>query len=393
MVQSQPARSRLLRLLSFLIVLPWVNGCGEIGPGNVEESSGRTARLEIAVAKSTTHPEIYEAMGTVSAQTTSILSSKLMGTVRSILVWEGQSVKAGQPLVVLDQRQVSAQLQQAEAVLSEARKAEEAAISARVSARAAAELARANYDRFVPMLKEEAVTPQEFDTVDARHRQAQAALSQAGAMVAAARNRVQQARAAVAAAAVTHKDAVISAAYDGVMIAKLVEVGDLAAPGTPLVKIERADGYRVDLELPESHILSVRIGDTVAVRVPGLIDEPLEGIMATIVPAADTKSRSFLVKIRLPEAANLRSGLFARVAVPIGSTRLILVPASAVVHQGQLTGVFTVDPDQIARFRLIRTGRRFGNDIEMLSGLPEGARFVVAPPPGFTDGTKLEAAS
>ncbi|MGD2011454.1 MAG: hypothetical protein PVG81_13625 [Desulfobacterales bacterium] len=84
--------------------------------------------------------------------------------------------------------------------------------------------------RSQPMLREEAVTPQEFDTVAARHRQAQAALTQAGSTVAAARSRVQQARAAVAAASVTHKDAVINAAYDGIMVDKLVEVGDLAAP-------------------------------------------------------------------------------------------------------------------------------------------------------------------
>jgi RND family efflux transporter MFP subunit len=386
-------RMKLLRVLFLFIALPWVNGCGEIGPGTVEESPGRTARVEISVVKPTTHPEIYEAMGTVLAQTTSVLSSKLMGTVRAILVEEGQPVKAGQPMVVLDQRQVSAQLQQAEAALSEARKAENAAVSAKESARAAAELARLNYDRYVPMLKEEAVTPQEFDAVDARHRQAQAALTQAGAMAAAARSRVQQARAAVAAASVTHKDAVINAAYDGVMVDKLVEIGDLAVPGTPLVKIERTGDYRVDLELPESHILSIRIGDTVAVRVPGLIEQPLDGIVATIVPAADTKSRSFLVKVRLPDAANLRSGVFARVAVPIGTGRLILVPHSAVVHEGQLTGIYIVDSDQIARFRLIRTGKSLGNTIEVLSGLQEGARFVIAPPPGFSDGTKVEADS
>ncbi len=386
-------KPKLLLFLYLFIVLPLANGCGEIGPGTVEKSSGRTARVEIAVVKPTTHPVIYEAMGTVLAQTTSILSSKLMGTVRSILVEEGQPVKAGQPLVMLDQRQVSAQLQQAEAGLSEARKAEQAAASAQESAHAAAELARLNYDRYVPMLREEAVTPQEFDAVSAHHRQAQAALTQAGAMAAAARSRVQQARAAVAAASVSHKDAVINAAYDGVMVEKLVEVGDLAAPGMPLVKIERAGNYRVDLELPESHILSVRTGDTVAVRVPGLIDEPLEGTVATIVPAADTKSRSFLVKVRLPDAANLRSGVFARVAVPIGTGRMILVPTSAVVHEGQLTGIYIVDPDQIARFRLIRTGRSLGKTIEVLSGLQEGARFVVAPHPGFSDGAKVEADS
>lgn len=390
---TQPMQGNLVRFLFLLIMLPWIDGCGDIGPGTVEKTSARSARLEIAVVKPTPYPEIYEAMGTVSAQKTSILSSKLMGTVRSLPVEEGQSVKAGQPLVVLDQRQVSALLQQAEAALAEARKAEEAAVSALESARAAAELARADYNRYVSMVKEQAVTPQEFDAVAARDRQAQAALSQAGAMAAAARSRVQQNRAAVAAAAVSRADAVITATFEGVLVEKLVEIGDLAAPGTPLVKMEDADGFRADLELPESHILSIRIGDTVAVRVPGLIDEPLEGIVATIIPAADTKSRSFLVKVRLPEAANLRSGLFARVAVPIGSIRLILVPTSAVVHQGQLTGVYIVDPDQIARFRLIRTGRRIGNDIEVLSGLPEGTRFVVDPPPGFTDGTKVEAAS
>ena len=386
-------RMKLLRFLFLFIALPWVNGCGEIGPGTVEESPGRTARVETAVVKPTTHPKIYEAMGTVLAQTTSILSSKLMGTVRAILVEEGQPVKAGQPLVVLDQRQVSAQLQQAEAALSEARKAENAAASAQESARAGAELARMNYDRYVPMLKEEAVTPQEFDAVAAHHRQAQAALTQAGSMAAAARSRVQQARAAVAAASVTHKDAVINAAYDGVMVDKLVEIGDLAVPGTPLVKIERTGNYRVDLELPESHILSIRTGDTVAVRVPGLIEQPLDGIVATIVPAADTKSRSFLVKVRLPDSANLRSGVFARVAVPIGTSRLLLVPTTAVVHEGQLTGIYIVDSDQIARFRLIRIGKSLGNTTEVLSGLQEGARFIVSPPPGFSDGTKVEADS
>ena len=70
-----------------------------------------------------------------------------------------------------------------------------------------------------------------------------------------------------------------------------------------------------------------------------------------------------------------------------------LVPTSAVVHEGQLTGIYIVDPDQIARFRLIRTGQSLGNTIEVLSGLQEGARFVVAPPPGFSDGIKVEADS
>ena len=379
--------------LFFCITLPILNGCGDIGPGTVGKKAGRAVRVEIAAVQPTSHPEVYEAMGTIRSRTTSVLSSKIMGTVRAIPVEEGQRVKAGQPLVVLDQRQVSARLQESEAALSEAGKAEQAAVSARESARAAAELAQTTYNRYVAMLKEEAVTPQELDAVAARHRQAQAALSQAEAMAAAARSKVQQARAAVAAAGLAHKDAVVTASYDGILVDKLVEVGDLAAPGTPLVKIEGDGEFRVDLELPENHILSVGVGDTVAVRVPGLIDKPLAGTVATIVPAADTRSRSFLVKVRLPAAENLRSGLFARVSVPVGTGRLILVPASAVVREGQLTGIYLVDDDQIARFHLIRTGRSVGDTMEVLSGLQDGARYVVAPPPGFGDGTRVEAAA
>lgn len=377
--------------LFFGVTVPILIGCGDIGPGTAAKKAGQSVRVEIAAVQPTSHPEFYEAMGTIRSQTTSILSSKMMGTVRAIPVEEGQRVKAGQPLVVLDQRQVSARLQEAQAALSEAGKAEQAAVSARESAHAAAELAQSTYKRYVTMIKEEVVTPQEFDAVAARHRQAQAALSQAEAMAAAARSKVQQARAAVAAAGVAHKDAVITASYDGILVDKLVEVGDLAVPGTPLMKIEGAGEFRVDLELPENHILAIGLGDNVAVRVPGLFDKPLEGIVATIVPAADTRSRSFLVKVRLPAAENLRSGLFARVSVPVGTGRLILVPASAVVREGQLTGIYLVDDDQIARFHLIRTGRSVGSSVEVLSGLRDGVRYVVAPPPGFSDGTRVEA--
>lgn len=372
-------------------VWPW--GCDRIGPGTVDKSAAKTAGITVAEALTAARPDSYEAMGTVQALTTSVVSSKLMGTVRSVAVVEGQRVEAGETLVVLDRRQVSAQLQQAEAALGEARKAAEAALSARESARAEAELARANYLRYVSMLKEEAVTQQEFDAVAARHRQAEAALSRSEAMTAAARSRVEQTRAAAAAAAVSDTDAVIAAAYDGIVVAKMVEVGDLATPGTPLVKIERADGFRVEVELPEGLIQDVRPGLTGSVRIPALAAAPMAGTVETIVPAADAASRTFLVKIRLPRTDDLKSGLFARVAIPLGNRPVLSLPKTAIIHEGQLTGIFIVGSDQIARFRLIRTGRILGDAVEVLSGLEPGARFVVAPPPGFADGTKVEETS
>lgn len=383
----------LIRTATSLIMLSvtvLIQGCDKIGPGNIAPSSTSTAKLEVAEARFSPQPESREFVGTVRAQTSSVIASQLMGTVINILVKEGQSVDAGEVLVELDHRQVVAQLQQAEATLEEARKAETAAMSALESARAGAELARINDTRYTAMLADQAVTQQEADAVRIGNRQAQEALNQAEAMVAAARSRVDQARGALAAARVSSADASIESPYKGIITAKMVEVGDLASPGTPLLKIDQTGGYRVEVEIPEPLIQTVRIGSAVTVLVPAAGGIPLNGKVETIVPAADAQSRTFLVKVRLPDAPYVKSGMFARVAVPLGTGSTMLVPSTAVVHEGQLTGIFTLDANHTSRFRLLRTGRKIGDSMEVLSGLPEGTRYVVSPPPGFREGTRVE---
>jgi RND family efflux transporter MFP subunit len=365
---------------------------GEIGPGTTQPSPRPPVSAPVAVARITTQQQLYEAVGTVEARVASIISSKLLGTIREIYVREGDRVKRGDTLAIIDNREVAAHLRQAEAALAEAREAEAAAVSAREAAQAGAELARATYDRYRTLLTEQSATPQEFDEVEARFRQTKASLKQAADMVAAARQRVHQAEAAVAAAAVASKDATVLAPYDGIVTAKPAEVGDLASPGTPLVGLEETGAYRVDIALPEQYYHNVQPNQTATITIAALVGQPLEGRVETIVPAADQKSRSFLVKLRLPELPNIRSGMFARAVLPIGQESLLLIPATAVVSQGALTGLYLVDSDGLARFRLVRTGRTFGETVEVLSGLKERDRFVVNPPPTLTDGVKVEFA-
>jgi RND family efflux transporter MFP subunit len=195
----------------------------------------------------------------------------------------------------------------------------------------------------------------------------------------------------VSAAGVASDDAAILAPYDGIVTAKLSEVGDLATAGTPFFTLESMGGYRVDVVLPEAYFSAVRLNQTVMIRIPSLGDQPLEGSVETIVPVADQRSRSFLVKIRLPVDGAAKSGMFARVVIRTGEERIMLIPASAVVPQGQLTGIFIVDDNQIARFRLIRAGRRFDDAVEIITGLNEGQRFVLSPPPALVDGAHVEA--
>lgn len=354
-----------------------LTGCGEkIEPGNVKASKKERVKATVVSAKLIRQPLIYESVGTVSAKTVSTISSKLMGAVKEILVREGDQVKKGDRLANIDDRQVNAMLRQAKAALAEARRAE-------TGASAGAELASATYARYQNLMKDESTSPQEFDEIKSRYQQAQAGL-------ATAKQRVKQAEAALFSTVVSSKDAVILAPYDGTIRAKMIDVGDLATPGKPLLTIETTGNYIVELVLPEQYINTVVLDQQVTVTVSSLNNKAFTGNVQEIFPAADVRSRSFLVKVKIPADKALRSGMFARVSIPIGNAGLMLIPATAVIHSGQLTGIYIVDDTQTAKFRLIRTGKTFGDSLEVLSGLKQGERYVTAPPPTLINGMTVE---
>jgi RND family efflux transporter MFP subunit len=375
------------------MVLPVVGlaACSDkIEPGNTAHDGLSSVKAPIAEAKVTQEPFLYEAVGTITARTASTISGKLMGTVLKVHVREGDQVKKGDRLVTLDPRQVSAQLDRTKAGLREARRAEASAVSAHEAAAAASKLAEATYKRYQQLLKENSASQQEFEEVEARHRQAQATLAQTNAMMAAAQSRIQQAEAAVRSATVGKKDAVVTAPYDGRVITKMITEGDLASPGTPFLTIEQEGRYWAELVLPERHIQAVKEGDVVKVKVPALDNLEVTGTVGRIIPTADARSRSFQVKVAMPEGPDLKSGMFARVFVPVGGTGMLLIPRTAIAREGQLDKVFIVDDDNKARLRLIRIGKSYGERMEIISGLNPGQRYVMALSPGIKAGVQVE---
>ena len=370
-------KNKKFYLIIFTAVF-FLTGCGEkIGPGNVEPSKTGRVKAPVVSVKIISQPFFYESVGTVSAKTVSTISSKLMGTLREVFVREGDRVNKGDRLANIDNRQTTAMLNQAKAALAEARRGESAA-------RAGAELAKTTYDRYQNLIKDGSASPQEFDEVKSKYEQAQAGL-------AGAKQRVKQAQAGLSSALVSAKDAVILAPYDGTIRAKMIDVGDLAAPGKPLFILETTGNYIVELVLPEQYIHTVGLKQKVTVTVSALNNKSFTGNVLEIFPAADAKSRSFLIKVKIPADKALRSGMFARVSIPVGKAGLILIPLTAVIHSGQLTGIYIVDDTQTAKFRLIRTGRIFGESIEVLSGLKEGDRYVSVPPPNLNNNMTVEA--
>ncbi len=385
-------QNRCLLLLFILVVLFVSFACSDkIEPGTTTESPPVVKDVPVATVQMTDQPIIYEAVGTVRAGIRSNLASKLLGTVEVIHVREGDLVKQGDTLVLIDQRQVNAGHRRAEASLSETRKGLTAAIANRAAAQATERLGLATYERYLNLKKDDSVSMQEFDEVEARYRQAKAALGWSDAMVEAAAARVKQAEAVVATALVNKKDASITAPHDGIITGKMIDKGDLVKPGTPLLTLETTHGFCVDVVLPEIYIDYVQPRQKVSVKVPALKTGPLDGNICTIVPSADPRSRSFIVKINLPIDEKVRSGLFARAEIPMGHSKMLLIAKKGVVRRGQLTGLYLVDSENIAHFRLIRTGKTFGDSVEVLSGLKQGDRYVIEPPLILEDGARVEA--
>lgn len=348
--------------------------------------------------------DTYEAVGTVRSRASAVLSAKVMGTVVGLAAREGDRVRPGQTLVEIDARDAQTQVDKARAGIREATEAlvevdrgEKAAEQAVIAAEAQRSLAAATYERYQRLLQREAVSRQEFDEVEARKRAADAEASRAAALreaVAAKRNQVlakrDQASADLANAQLYVGFARVTAPLAGVVTAKTAELGTLAAPGVPLVTVE--DGrYRLEAAVEESRLGAVRVGQPVPVVLDALGDRELSGRVGEVAPSADPATRTYLVKIELPAAAGLRSGLFGRARFPSSASRRVLtVPRAAVVVQGQLTGVYALEAGNVARLRLIQTGETRGDRVEVLSGLAPGDRVVAAPSAQVKDGVRVE---
>jgi len=384
-----------------------IHSCGkkeETVPDKIPIVSG--VKVEISQAASV--EESYEAVGTVRSKATSVLSSRIMGNILAVHVREGDHVKLGQLLVEVDDREGAAQLRKAQAALREAEETlvgAEGDIKATEAAKAAAEansnLATSTFERYKILLERRSVSPQEFEEMQARYlarkaevNRAQETLQSLAARKEQARARIEQSKAEVANAQIVLGYARIMAPISGIVIAKKAEVGDLATPGVPLITVEDPHHYRLEASVEESQLGRIRLGTTVPVHIDALQEGEMSGQVVEIGPVADPASRSAIVKIELssgPKAPSLslRSGLFGKALFLSGQRRVITVPHRAVIQRGQLLEVFVVDSTKTAHLRLVKTGKQYGERVEILSGLREGERIVVEGVERLSDGSQI----
>src|SRR5215475_13406459 len=321
--------------------------------------------VSVLAVKRADIPDVLEAVGTVRAGQTSDLASQMMGNIVEIRVHEGDRVHRGQVLAVIDDSQPRAAVDRATA-------ADLAAQQQLVAANSDLALAESTLKRKRYLYEQKIVSQQEFDEVKARQ---EANLARRDI----AKEGQAQARAELNRAMTSLDYTRIRAPFNGVVTHKQADSGTLASPGMPIFTVEDTSRYRLEVAVNESDMRYAGVGEQVSISIDALGNVALRGKVVEIVPAADPASRAFLVKIELPTDTRLRSGLFGRAQFSRGMQQALLIPGSAVIERGQMQGVFVLDQNRVASLRYITLGKPSGSEIEVLSGLQGGERFVGNP--------------
>jgi len=374
--QQDNVRQRALPVFFLLLATGFfLIGCGEkIAPGSAEVKRQTISGVSIATLIPASIDEFYEAVGTVKADHTSTIASRMMGTVTSLLVKEGDTVENGQLLLTLDDRDVVQKVKAAEAGYQEATKALESVKQNR-------ELTGITYERYRKMFEEKAISRQEMDQFETQKKVAGLEHERVQEMV-------NRAAAGLSEAKIFLGFTRVTSPIKGRVTEKKTEVGSMAVPGMPLLTLEDIAAFHAEVTIDESLSGKLRTGLSVLVSIEA-IDRQMPGKIKEILPVVDPLSRSFIAKVSL-SGAGLRSGLYARVKIPSGKKEVLLAPQSAIVEKGQLTGVYAVDGQGIVTYRLIRTGKAYDGNREILSGLKPNDRIIVQGVEKAKDGGIIE---
>ena len=317
---------------------------GSSQPGETPRSEPRL--VSVSTAEQALDSAYEEYMGTVAARSRADIEAKLQARVERIDVTLGSRVAKGDVLAQLDTREYRARVEQARAVNDQA----------------ALELARME-----ALLAQKAATQAEYDIIKSRRAVAEAALSEAETYL---------------------SYAAVTAPFAGTITRRQIDVGDLAVPGKPLFTLEEGGTLRFEVTLPESKLARVHEGDSLDVALP-TSPEPIGGRVDELSPTSDPVSRTFLVKIALPETRGVHPGQFGRLLLPTLGDETLFIPYAALVKRGQLDLVYVVSPENRAVLRLVRVGRQFPGRLEILSGLRAGERVVTSDSRDLSDGDSV----
>ncbi len=339
-------------ILSGLMVTMILSACSSKADKKVEEN---------AIGVETYSPIVAQdggifVSGMVSAKQTAMVSTRMMGFVDKIYVKQGDRVKEGQLLLVINSDDLKAKKAQAEAMVTEAE--------------AAAKNATRDYERFKALHAQKSVSDKELENMEMNQTSVNAKLQMA----------LQGLNEVNAMLAYTN----IRAPFSGIITGKMIDEGSTANPGMPLLNIEQSGELDIRASVPENHVQYIQVGSPVKVDIKSL-NKQIDGNISELSPSAALTGGQYAIKIAIDpkEKENLRAGMYAGIHIPgkfdnadKESTSGIRVEQSSIVKRDQLTGVYIATPDNQAMLRWVRLGKATDGLVEVLSGLNADDRVI-----------------
>jgi len=346
-----------------IVTLIFVSSCGK---DKTKITDNREAVPVQVITPTSQNGTFLTASGKIEAVQNANLSTRMMGFVNNVHVKVGQKVSQGQLLVSINSADISAQKAQVSASITEAT--------------AAFNNAEKDYNRFKALFESNSASQKEMDDMTAHFEMAKARLEAANQM----KNQVN--------AQLSYSN--ITAPFSGIITGKFVNKGDMANPGMPLLSIENPDLFQVMAMVPESEITKINTGTEVKVVVKST-SQLLNGKVTEVSTSTKNTGGQYLIKVIIDKTDDkLLSGMFTSVQFPIEKATksdkgLILIPKTALIKQGQLTGIYTIGNENTAILRWLRIGKNYGDNVEVLSGLSSDEQFIVSAESKLYNGAKI----
>jgi len=338
------------------------SGCGKNEAKVPEE---RVMNVKVWAVEQKSLRPFVETIGTLKPYEEVIVSSEVDGIVKNLRVNEGSPVSRGTVLVELNETNYRHEMNRDDAVLRQA----EASLAN----------AKLEYERKAALYKEELVTKQQFDDISARLALTAGELDRARANLSLAKEKLTKTK--------------IYSPLQGIVREKKVTTGDYVRNGSQLLWIVKSDPIKLSFTVPEKEVGKLKAGQDVMFKVDSFPDTEFKGLLSTIYPSLEEKTRTLQVEALVPNHdAKLKPGLFAKVTLYTGQSKdIVIVPITAVLYEDSRVKVFVAEGDR-AKERPVKIGSKYGEYLEILEGLQKSEIVVVVGQNNLAEGVKINVA-
>lgn len=317
------------------------------------------AAPKTVISKLETVVQTKEYAGSVYSHDETMIATRVMGYIKSIKVEEGDRVKKGDLLFEVDPSDIESMQAQAEAGL--------------ISAKGLYLDAQRDYDRFDELFKKGVVPERDFEKMKLNLELREQGLKMAEAGLAQARAQ--------------SKYASVRSPIDGIVVAKMAKVAEMAAPGHPVLVLSSTENLRVRAMVQESEIGQISAGDKAKIFI-GSINKTIRSEVSSVVPSGDAATHSYMIRLNLPQTAGLLPGMYAKVSLESKAKNAVVLPISTITNRSGIVGVFSLDGG-VARFIPVVIKAKLGDRVEV-DGVMANLQIIDYPTNAIQDGKIVE---